>query len=57
VTEGAKEMQGTEAGGISTRFATRLARALLVLSFALTVMSLWLLVLNLSHPDVHVYDF
>ena len=50
-------MQGREAGGLSTRFATRLAWALLVLSFALTVMSLWLLVLNLSHPDVHVYDF
>ena len=57
MTEGAKEKQGREAGGISTRFATRLAWALLVLSFALTVMSLWLLVLNLSHPDVHVYDF
>jgi hypothetical protein len=42
---------------MSTRVATRLAWALLVLSFALTVMSLWLLVLNLSHPDVHVYDY
>lgn len=29
----------------------------MVLSFALTVMSLWLLVLNLSHPAVHIYDF
>ena len=57
MTEEAKEKQGTEAGGMSTRFATRLAWALLVLSFALTVSSLWLLVLNLSHPDVHVYEF
>jgi hypothetical protein len=57
VTEGAKEKQGREADAHPTRFSTRLAWALLVLSFALTVMSLWLLVLNLSHPDVHVYDY
>jgi two-component system NarL family sensor kinase len=57
VTEGAIEKQRREAGADPTRFATRLAWALLVLSFALTVMSLWFLVLNLSHPVVHVYDF
>ena len=42
---------------MSTRAAAWLAWALLVLSFALTVSSLWLLVLNLSHPGVHIYDF
>src|SRR5215204_4515528 len=42
---------------MSTRTAARLAWALLALSFALTVLSLWLLVLNLSHPGVHIYDY
>ena len=42
---------------MSTRTAARLARAMLGLSCALTVPSLWLLVLNLSYPGVHVYDY
>ena len=42
---------------MSTRVAARLAGALSLLSFALIVMSLWLLVLNLSHPEVHVYYY
>jgi hypothetical protein len=42
---------------MSTRIAARLAWALLALSFVLTVLSLWLLVVNLSHPGVHIYDY
>jgi hypothetical protein len=42
---------------MSTRAAARLAWALWVLSFALTALSLWLLVLNLSYPSVHIYDY
>jgi hypothetical protein len=42
---------------MTTRTAARLAGALLVLSFALTVLSLWLLVLNLSYAGVHIYDY
>ncbi len=42
---------------MSARIAARLAWASLVLSFALTVLSLWLLVLNLSYPGVHIYDY
>ena len=40
---------------MSPRAAARLAWALWVLSFALTVLSLWLLVLNLSYPGVHIF--
>jgi hypothetical protein len=40
---------------MSTRTATWLAWALCALS--LTALSLLLLVLNLSHPDAHVYDY
>ena len=40
---------------MSTRTATRLAWALCVLSLALTALSLLLLVLNLSHPNTHIY--
>ncbi|MDQ3864798.1 MAG: hypothetical protein M3317_15120 [Actinomycetota bacterium] len=40
---------------MSTRSATRLAWIMWALSIALTGLSLWLLVLNLSHPDVPVY--
>ena len=40
---------------MSTRTATRLAWALCVLSLALTALSLLLLVLNLSHPNTHLY--
>ena len=42
---------------MSTRTAARLAWALLVLSFALTMLSLWLLVVNLSYPGVHIFDY
>jgi len=40
---------------MSTRTASQLAWALCVLSLALTALSLLLLVLNLSHPNTHIY--
>jgi len=40
-----------------TRAATWLAWSLWALSVVLTALSLLLLVLDLSHPDVHVYDY
>jgi hypothetical protein len=55
VTEGASKQQGREAGGLSARTAAWLAWIMWALSLALTVMSLWLLILNLSHPDVPLY--
>jgi hypothetical protein len=42
---------------MSARAASRLAWSLWALSVGLTALSLLLLVLNLSHPDVHVYDY
>jgi hypothetical protein len=42
---------------MSTSTVARLAGVLLVLSFALTASSLWLLVQNLSYPGVHIYDY
>src|SRR5919206_3471233 len=42
---------------MSHRTAARLAWSLWALSVALTALSLLLLVLNLSHPDVPVYSF
>jgi len=42
---------------MSVRAAPLLAWSLGALSVALTVLSLLLLVLNLTHPDVHVYDY
>ena len=42
---------------MSARTAARLAWTLWALSFALTGLSLWLLVLNLSYPGVHIYDY
>src|SRR5215210_1852323 len=48
--------QGRGVGGMSTRTANRLAWALCVLSLALTALSLLLLVLNLSHPNTHLYE-
>jgi hypothetical protein len=42
---------------MSTRTAARLAWSLWALSLALTALSLLLLILNLSHPDVPVYSF
>src|SRR5215207_9607394 len=40
---------------MSTRTATRLAWGLCVLSLTLTALSLLLLILNLSHPNTHLY--
>jgi hypothetical protein len=40
---------------MSARTAAWLAWVMLVLSVGLTVLSLWLLILNLSHPNVPVY--
>ncbi len=42
---------------MSTRSSSRLARSLWAISLILTALSLLLLALNLSHPDVHVYDY
>ena len=42
---------------MSRRTATRVAWSLCVLSLVLTALSLLLLILNLSHPDVPVYSF
>ncbi len=42
---------------MSRRTAAWLAWSLWTLSMALTALSLWLLVLNMSHPEVPVYSF
>lgn len=42
---------------MSRRAAARLAWSLWALTLALTVLSLLLLALNLSHPDTHIYDY
>jgi hypothetical protein len=55
VTEGAGEQQGREAGGMSARAVAWLAWIMWALSIGLTMLSLWLLILNLSHPNVPVY--
>jgi hypothetical protein len=41
---------------MSIRAATHLAWALCALSLALTALSLFLLILNLSHPNTHLYE-
>ena len=41
---------------MSTRTASKLAWGLCVLSLALTALSLLLLILNLSHPNTHLYE-
>ncbi len=56
MTEGARE-QGPRVGGISHRTAVWLAWSLCGLSLVLTALSLLLLVLSLSHPGVHIYDY
>src|SRR5215213_4600594 len=48
--------QGRGVGGMSTRTASQLAWGLCVLSLALTALSLLLLILNLSHPNTHLYE-
>jgi hypothetical protein len=55
VTEGAREQQRREAGGRNSRAAAWLAWIMFALSIVLTVLSVWLLILNLSHPNVPVY--
>src|SRR5215212_7713366 len=48
--------QGRGVGGMSARTATQVAWALCALSLALTVLSLLLLILNLSYPNTHLYE-
>ncbi len=48
---------GSRRGKMSTRAASRLAWSLWAISVALTTVGLLLLTRNLSHPDVHVYDY
>jgi hypothetical protein len=56
--EGAREQQGRErVDGLSTRAASWLAWTIWALSMTLTVLSLWLLVLDLSRPNVPVYPY
>jgi uncharacterized membrane protein YhdT len=50
------EQQGRGAGGMSSRAAAWLAWSLCALALALTALSLLLVVLNLSHPNAHIYD-
>ena len=54
MTEGARR-QGRGVGGLSRRAAGWLAWLLWALSMALTVLSIWLLVLSLSQPAVHIF--
>jgi hypothetical protein len=56
VTQQTKE-QDIRIGGITARAASRLAWSLWALSVALTALSLLLLVLNLSHPGTHIFDW
>jgi hypothetical protein len=48
--------QSRGVGGMSTRTASKLAWGLCVLSLALTALSLLLFILNLSHPNTHLYE-
>src|SRR5215218_6550214 len=50
------EQQGRGAGGMSSRATTWLAWSLCALSLALTALSFLLLILNLSHPNTHIYE-
>jgi len=54
VTEGTRQHR-REARGRNARAAARLAWVMWTLSLALTVLSLWLLILNRAHPGVPVY--
>ena len=49
--------QGRAVGGLSTRASAGLAWSLWTLCVALTALSLLLLVLNLSDPNAHVFDW
>jgi two-component system NarL family sensor kinase len=55
VTEGARE-QGREVGEMSAHVAARLAWSTWGLSLVLTALSLLLLALNRSEPDVYLFD-
>jgi hypothetical protein len=56
--ERAREQQGREkVDGLGTRAASWLAWTMWALSMALTVLSLWLLVLGISRPNVPVYPY
>ena len=56
MTEGTRE-QSREGGGISHRAASWLAWSLWALTLVLTALSLLLLALNRSEPNVHLYDY
>ena len=56
MTTGAKE-QSRGIGGLSRHTAAWLAWSLWALAFALTALSLLLLILNLSHPNTHMFDW
>ena len=56
MTEGASQ-QGRGVGGISHRTAALFAWSMWATSFTLTALSLLLLVLNFSHPDVSNYPY
>ena len=55
--EGAREQEREKVDGLSTRAASWLAWTMWALSMVLTVLSLWLLVLGLSRPNVPVYPY
>ena len=56
MTEGASK-RGRVVGGMNRRTAARLAWVLWALTVVLTALSLFLLVLNLSAPNTHVFDW
>jgi hypothetical protein len=56
VTEGARE-QGRGVGGLSRRGASWLAWSLWALTLVLTALSLLLLALNRSEPNVHLSNW
>jgi hypothetical protein len=55
--EGAREREREEVDGLSMRATSWLAWTIWALSMALTMLSLWLLVLGLSRPNVPVYPY
>ena len=55
--EGAREQEREEVDGFSMRATSLLAWTIWALSMALTMLSLWLLVLGLSRPNVPVYPY
>jgi hypothetical protein len=57
VTEGTRVQQGRALGGISYRTAGWLAWSLWALTVTLTALSLLFLVLNLSHPNTHIFEW